>query len=347
MIPSLIFAVKHYLCYSLLSNCTSTDNSVVALSLKIFVPLIQNCRHHLKTEIEAFVTQVFFVLLDSKNTLIENKRRVVQLFEEICSDPNTLAEIFLNYDCDLSAVDLFQRIVNCLAKVAKFGLDERDMSAGSRGEKNRQDQRMLRLEGMKAMREILASLNASIISSLKQRTSDQASISDEDHSGVANISRFPSFGKVDELLSKSLSDSSSITEKQSFVQIYDSKKKRKEEEARVMIRFNQKPTSGIKYASQVGLVNGDDPSDIASFLIANNDKLDKTQIGEYLGRDPDVQDGLPLKILHHYVSKLDFSGLSFDEAIRFYLSGFRLPGEAQKVWNSLDNMMTCHFHSSV
>jgi len=327
-IPALIFAVKHFLCYSLLSNCTSSDNTVVTLSLKIFVPLIQNCRHHLKTEIEAFVTQVFFVLLDSKNTLVENKRRVVQLFEEICRDPHTLAEIFLNYDCDLSAVDLFQRIVSCLAKVAKYGLDERDMSSGSRGEKIRQDQRMLRLEGMKAMREILASLNASIISSMRYKNAMNPTFSEEEPPLMSSeISSSQSLINVE----VSSVEAAMVAEKQSFVQIYDSKKKRKEEEAKVMIRFNQKPTAGIKYASQVGLVNGDDPSDIASFLIANNDVLDKTQIGEYLGRDPDIQDGFPLKVLHQYVAKLDFTGLSFDEAIRFYLSGFRLPGEAQKV----------------
>ena len=32
-----------------------------------------------------------------------------------------------------------------------------------------------------------------------------------------------------------------------------------------------------------------------------------------------------------YLNLLDFSGLLFDDAIKFYLSGFRLPGEAQKV----------------
>jgi brefeldin A-inhibited guanine nucleotide-exchange protein len=329
-IPALIFAVKHFLCYSLLSNCTSSDNTVVSLSLKIFVPLIQNCRHHLKTEIEAFVTQVFFVLLDSKNTLVDNKRRVVQLFEEICGDPHTLAEIFLNYDCDLSAVDLFQRIVNCLAKVAKYGLDERDMSSGSRGEKIRQDQRMLRLEGMKAMKEILASLNASLISSMRYKNAENPASSEEEPPTTLDVSSSTSLNKGD-VSSASSADVTTAAEKQSFVQIYDSKKKRKEEEAKVILRFNQKPTAGIKYASQVGLVNGDDPSDIASFLIANNDVLEKTQIGEYLGRDPDIQDGFPLKVLHQYVTKLDFTGLSFDEAIRFYLSGFRLPGEAQKV----------------
>jgi brefeldin A-inhibited guanine nucleotide-exchange protein len=50
-----------------------------------------------------------------------------------------------------------------------------------------------------------------------------------------------------------------------------------------------------------------------------------------LGREPDYQDGFSLEVLHQYVRLLEFSNLVFDDAIRFFLSGFRLPGEAQKV----------------
>ena len=78
-------------------------------------PAFQTPNRRLKAEIEALVTNMFFVILDSKNSTVEHKHRVVVFFEEICSDSATLAEIFLNYDCALSAVGLFQRIVNTLA----------------------------------------------------------------------------------------------------------------------------------------------------------------------------------------------------------------------------------------
>ena len=39
--------------------------------------------------------------------------------------------------------------------------------------------------------------------------------------------------------------------------------------------------------------------------------------------------------MHAYVDQLDFTGMSFDAAIRHFLQGFRLPGEAQKI----DRMM--------
>jgi len=46
-------------------------------------------------------------------------------------------------------------------------------------------------------------------------------------------------------------------------------------------------------------------------------------------------DGFCIKVLHEYVDQMDFTGLRFDTAMKQFLSGFRLPGEAQKI----DRMM--------
>jgi brefeldin A-inhibited guanine nucleotide-exchange protein len=72
--------------------------------------------------------------------------------------------------------------------------------------------------------------------------------------------------------------------------------------------------------------------------------LDLTQIGEVFGKEPDASfvkdkgidpekggEGFYIRVLHHYVNQLDFNGVKFDDAIRLFLSGFRLPGESQKV----------------
>ena len=339
--PHLIYAVRNYLCHSLLKNCTMDNSFVVNLSLQLFVPLIQHFRTHLKTEIEAFVTNVFFVILDSKNSTVEHKLRVVVLFEEICSDSATLAEIFLNYDCDLSAVDLFQRIVNTLARVAKIGLHDQGLDstglfvggAGAlRAEKTRQDHRSLRLEAMKAMRQILSSLHSSIDVSVATKndpvTDDDQTIS----SALSNLSasrKNPMPSQIIAEMKPTPGDEAAV--KKSLVQIYDSKKKRKEDLEKVFLKFNQKPKAGIKLASQVGFIDEDDPNDVAQFLLANKDSLDKTQIGEFLGMEAEYKDGFTLKVLNHYANTLDFTGLSFDDSIKYYLSGFRLPGEAQKV----------------
>ena len=76
------------------------------------------------------------------------------------------------------------------------------------------------------------------------------------------------------------------------------------------------------------------PMEMAKFLY-RNDSLDKREIGDLLSGTTD-------KFMKHeeytalreaYISLLDFTGLSLDAALRTFLcdSGFRLPGEAQKI----------------
>jgi brefeldin A-inhibited guanine nucleotide-exchange protein len=248
---------------------------------------------------------------------MEHKNLVVTLFEEICSDPQTLAEIFLNYDCDLSAVDLFHRIVNTLGKVARSMEIQTEStsilgSGTARMEKARSAQRQLRLEAMKALRQVLASLHGSIV---KPMWGSEKSNEVKD---VAVVEE----GKDEE---------AEPEKKKNLVEIYGSKKKRQEEASEIFLRFNQKPSAGLAYAAKCGHLDGSDHNDVARFLLANKDKLDTTQIGEYLGREPEYQGGFAVKVLHGYVNSMDFEGLVFDDAIRHYLSGFRLPGEAQKV----------------
>lgn len=58
-------------------------------------------------------------------------------------------------------------------------------------------------------------------------------------------------------------------------------------------------------------------------------------IGEFLGKEREYMSGLPIRVLHEYVDMMDFTGMNIDQAIRKFLQGFRLPGEAQKI----DRMM--------
>jgi len=338
--PQFHYAIRQYLCVSLLKNTTSPDTTIVELSLRLFVPLIRHFRSLLKTEIEAFVTNVFFVILDSKNSTIQHKMLVVTLFDEICSDSTTLAEIFLNYDCDLSAVDLFQRIVNALGKVARMGLADATGSGTSslqfvagagalRAEKTRQDHRDLRLAAMKALRQILASLHSSIVTPV---TSGREDISvDEASLKLKKLIVNGEKAEDEEDSKPSASFSDDAVAKKTLVEMYDSKKKRREEESQAALKFNQKPAAGLKYAAERGHLDDDDPVDVARYLLQNKDIFEKAQIGEYLGREKEWQGGFALKVLRAYGEALDFKGMTFDEAIRYYLSGFRLPGEAQKI----------------
>lgn len=63
----------------------------------------------------------------------------------------------------------------------------------------------------------------------------------------------------------------------------------------------------------------------AGFLHSESSRLDKTAMGEFLG-DLDK-----IGLMHSYVDLMNYSKMDFLKALRYFLEGFRLPGEAQKI----------------
>ncbi|XP_057511131.1 brefeldin A-inhibited guanine nucleotide-exchange protein 1-like isoform X2 [Actinidia eriantha] len=89
--------------------------------------------------------------------------------------------------------------------------------------------------------------------------------------------------------------------------------------------FNRKPSKGIDFLISTQKI-GSSPEAVACFL-KNTAGLNETMIGDYLGE----REEFPLRVMHAYVDSFKFEGMDFGEAIRFFLRGFRLPGEAQKI----------------
>ena len=58
-----------------------------------------------------------------------------------------------------------------------------------------------------------------------------------------------------------------------------------------------------------------------------SEKLSKNRIGDYLGRT----DEHAMATIDAFLGHLDFTPFVFDEALRFFLSLFKLPGEAQQI----------------
>ena len=44
-------------------------------------------------------------------------------------------------------------------------------------------------------------------------------------------------------------------------------------------------------------------------MLQNSDRLDKTIVGDYLGKEETYQDGFCVKVLHSYGEQMDFSGV--------------------------------------
>ena len=130
-------AIKKWLVRLLLPNGFSPVHKVFTLSLEIFAQLALHFRESLKGEIGVFfkgilfliyliliffshiLTEVLLRLLETPNSTEKQKLAVVETLQTICMNPQTLVDIFLNYDCDLESKDIFEKMVLDLSTVAK------------------------------------------------------------------------------------------------------------------------------------------------------------------------------------------------------------------------------------
>ena len=94
-----LFAIKQYLCVSLLGNCTSPIAQVTSLGLQIFVSLLNGFKENLKGELEIFVGSIFLKILESEYSTFEHKCRVLEVLQSLCADPVALVRIFMVQTC--------------------------------------------------------------------------------------------------------------------------------------------------------------------------------------------------------------------------------------------------------
>jgi brefeldin A-inhibited guanine nucleotide-exchange protein len=112
-----VYLVQHYLSGSLLKNCVSNHTKVAFLSQRIFLILLYKFKDYLKQDIEIFMSNVFFRVLESPNSSFKQKALVLESLRSLCRDPVLLTQIFLNYDCDFDGMNLYKDIVHTLTKL--------------------------------------------------------------------------------------------------------------------------------------------------------------------------------------------------------------------------------------
>eukprot|EP00002_Diphylleia_rotans_P016528 TRINITY_DN3218_c0_g1_i3.p1 TRINITY_DN3218_c0_g1~~TRINITY_DN3218_c0_g1_i3.p1 ORF type:complete len:990 (+),score=197.12 TRINITY_DN3218_c0_g1_i3:89-3058(+) len=309
----LLDAIKHILCVSILKNGVSPITSIFGLSLSIFLTLLANFKDKLKNEIGVIFTHIFLPILESSNSSIQQKWMIVSVIHKITQEAQTLVAIFLNYDCDVKSTDIYARMVQDMCKIAHGAYSTSSLTVSAVQE------RSIRLLALQCLVSILKSL-VDWCKGLETATATK-----EDASTSNRVSRINDTPERTERIILTPTQSPDVAPRTQFEKQLQTKKLLEQGIA----EFNQKPNKGIKMLLASGaLLN--QPGDIADFFL-ETEGLDKAKIGEYLGEG----DQFNISVLYAYVDKLDFSGMPFDDAIRYFLSGFRLPGEAQKI----DRMM--------
>ncbi|MBA0744872.1 hypothetical protein Gogos_007475 [Gossypium gossypioides] len=248
----LIDSVKAYLLSALLQASVSQSAVIFQYATGIFSVLLLRYRESLKGEIGVFIPLIILRSLDGSDFPVNQKMSVLRMLEKIGKDPQMLVDVYVNYDCDHEAPNLFQRMVTALSKIAQV-----PQNADSNP--------------------VAANQTTSIKSSSLQC--------------LVNIL-------------KSLIDWE--------------KSKRQPERNR---RGDRAPEEDL--ARESVETKGHE----STMAAAISEVVGQAMIGDYLGQ----QEEFPLAVMHAYVDSVTFSGMKFDTAIREFLKGFYLPGEAQKI----------------
>uniref|UniRef100_A0A8C4MYD9 ADP ribosylation factor guanine nucleotide exchange factor 2 n=1 Tax=Equus asinus asinus TaxID=83772 RepID=A0A8C4MYD9_EQUAS len=314
-----ISAIKQYLCVALSKNGVSSVPDVFELSLAIFLTLLSNFKMHLKMQIEVFFKEIFLNILETSTSSFEHRWMVIQTLTRICADAQCVVDIYVNYDCDLNAANIFERLVNDLSKIAQ-GRSGHELGMTPLQELS------LRKKGLECLVSILKCMvewskdlyvNPNHQTSLGQERPTDQEMGDGKGLDMARRSSVTSM--------ESTVSSGTQTAVQDDPEQFEVIKQQKEIIEHGIELFNKKPKRGIQFLQEQGML-GTSVEDIAQFL-HQEERLDSTQVGDFLGDSVRFNK----EVMYAYVDQLDFCEKEFVSALRTFLEGFRLPGEAQKI----------------
>ncbi|VDO99472.1 unnamed protein product [Soboliphyme baturini] len=295
-------AIKQYLCVALSRNGVSSILEVFEISLAIFLALMEKFKEYLKAQIEVFFQEIFLNILDAPSSSFEHKWIVMQALMKITADAQSVVDIYVNYDCDLSSSNIFERLINDLSKIAQ-GRHATELGAAP-GQEN-----VMRIKGLECLVSVLRCM-VQWSQDLYVNPASQSNLTEESNGIIRQ--------------SGNASNGSAILDNDPVYQ-FEEIKHQKEILERGIELFNRNPKHGLKFFQERGIV-GADPWDIAAFFHAE-ERLDRAVVGDYLGDG----DAFNKEVMYAYIDQMDFSNKEFVSALRLFLEGFRLPGEAQKI----------------
>ncbi|KAK3352865.1 hypothetical protein B0T25DRAFT_195524 [Lasiosphaeria hispida] len=349
-------AIKYYLCLSITRNGASSVDRVFDVCSDIFWLMLKYMRAPFKKEIEVFLNEIYLALLARRNAPLSQKLTVVGILKRFCEDPRALVETYLNYDCDRNVDNIFQTIIEDLSKFAtastaitpaqeqqyqdnhsKSSITEWQiknvlpppLSVALVNTQNEADSEIPKEYVIKRV------ALATLVETLRSLVNWSEPGRPEANGVNGEAERRPSSDELRYSIDPSASESVSRMDTPIIPSTpvidddpdqLEKEKARKTAKTNAVKAFNYKPKNGIKLLLKEGFIPSDKPQDIARFL-RDEDRLDKAQIGEYLGEG----DPKNIEVMHAFVDTMDFTKRLFVDALREFLQSFRLPGEAQKI----------------
>ena len=358
-------AINQYLRISVSRNAASAVRQVFEICAETFWLMLRSMRVMLKREIELFLKEIYLAILERKNAPSFQKLYVMKILKRLSTDPRALVEIYLNYDCESTALDnMFQRMIEHLSRMSStpalvtaqiYHQYIEQYSKDTDGDLDWQDHGKLPPALTTAALSVpLANewdlpvdflLKQQALDCLVRTLRSLVNWSQDSLQAGANKLQLPDARQSTDNPRSSLEpfqpagsprpstaggDTPSLAPSTPLLEDDPSQLERAKLRKTALMtgirQFNFKPKRGIKALLKDGFIRSDAPNDIAAFIL-QNEMLDKAMIGEYLG------EGEPenVAIMHAFVDSMDFTRRRFVDALRQFLQSFRLPGEAQKI----------------
>ena len=328
--------LRRFVMTSLMSASVTDNMAIFRLVLQAFSLVSERYKSEVMIELGTVMDFVFAGFLSTPYIAAQQKTAIVEvLLLSMLKSASSVINLYYNYDNNARSWGLFQRLVDVLANIVEGGESKSGAAHGAAAgavvtppseseldENGDKVESTLQRQALKLLVHLLH-MQAQWI-------------------GVPGLNR-PSNGPA-----RLLQPNTALTERASSLappvpyrgrrpswssRFEDQKKQSETLKKAIRLAQTDSLKSALGFYRLANPANAQ-PMEMAKFLY-RNDSLDKVEVGDFLSSTTD-------KFMKHeqyeelrrcYISLLDFTGLTLDQALRTFLSdsGFRLPGEAQKI----------------
>ncbi|ESQ47079.1 hypothetical protein EUTSA_v10027619mg [Eutrema salsugineum] len=305
--PKLLALIQDELFCNLMQFGMSMSPLILSTVCSIVLNLYLSLRTELKVQLEAFFSCVLLRIAQSKHGSSYQQQEVaMEALVDLCRQHTFMAEVFANFDCDITCSNVFEDVSNLLSKSA-FPVNG-PLSA----------MHILALDGL-----------ISMVQGMAERVGEELPGSDVS----THEEGYEAFWTV---RCENYGDPNSWVP---FV------RKSKHIKKKLMVgadHFNSDPKKGLQQLQAMHLLPEElDPKSVACFF-RYTCGVDKNLIGDFLGN----HDQFCVQVLHEFAKTFDFQNMNLDTALRLFVGTFRLPGESQKIQRVLEAFSERYYEQS-
>ena len=294
------------------NSAASSIETIFALSSSLFVALVCHFKPHLHAVIGPVLGSIYLPYIASSNSTFEHKYISLTVLHKLCLDPQTLIELFINYDSDEDALgSSFQMMATTLERVCRSRLVSDNWLSAL--EETRL--RLLALEGLvDTIKSLLtwtkraqANLIAHKEASDAAAAAALAALASGGNGNAAGYDSDDESSKSGHGHSRQMSVATplplatpSADKDGNRLQQFHALRAQRQKLDTGILKFNMKPKKGLAYLSSHGLLQADSPLAVAEFFLANVHGLDKVQVGEFMGDENEFNKA----VLYAYVEQV-------------------------------------------